>query len=293
MVLIEDMEWINRLVSDHFSGEKIESIERLGGLTNHTYVVTMTLVKYVFRLPGKGTELIINRYDEKISTQLACDLRIDTPMFLFDENSGVKIMTYIEQPETMSPEKMRKTDNLVTAAYLLQRLHRCGKNTLVRFEIFEMAQSYEDFIYKYNGIFYADYMAVREKVMQIKNRVDQLIVEKVPCHNDPLCENWIRNNERMYLIDWEYAGMNDPMWDLADLSIEAEYTQIMDEQLLSTYLERVPTNDETLRFQANKVYLDFLWSLWGKTRVPFDGEEMERYALHRYNRLKDNLSKII
>ena len=116
-------------------------------------------------------------------------------------------------------------------------------------------------------------------------------VKKVPCHNDPLCENWIYGDNQLYLIDWEYAGMNDGMWDLADVSIEADYNDEHDEILLKEYLGKEPSLIERQRFIANKLYLDYLWTLWGKTRVPYDGDEMEEYALNRYIRLKSNLKK--
>ena len=137
-----------------------------------------------------------------------------------------------------------------------------------------------------------DYDDVKTKVMNIKAVVDQAsTIQKVPCHNDSLCENWIlQDNERMYLIDWEYAGMNDGMWDLADVSIEASLTPDQEEILLAAYFNRIPFPEERKRFFANKIYLDFLWTLWGKARVPFDGEPMEVYAAERYARLKENLT---
>ncbi len=85
--------------------------------------------------------------------------------------------------------------------------------------------------------------------------------------------------------------MNDGMWDLADVSIEANYNDEQDEILLKEYLGKEPSLTERQRFIANKLYLDYLWTLWGKTRVPYDGDEMEEYALNRYIRLKSNLKK--
>ncbi len=70
----------------------------------------------------------------------------------------------------------------------------------------------------------------------------------------------------------------------------SEYGVREDELLLETYLEDKVGREEKLRFYTNKIYLDFLWSLWGKTRVPYDGETMEQYAATRYMRLKKNLN---
>jgi thiamine kinase-like enzyme len=128
--------------------------------------------------------------------------------------------------------------------------------------------------------------------MAIKEEIDSLIgAKKVPCHNDPLCENWVVGNGRMYLIDWEYAGMNDGMWDVADVSIEAGFGEKEDEALLQAYLERKPEASDRLHFLASKIYVDDLWTLWAKARVPYDGQPMEDWATERYARMKDNLEQ--
>ena len=127
--------------------------------------------------------------------------------------------------------------------------------------------------------------------MDIKAEVDaDGIAPRVPCHNDSLVGNWVLDEEgRLYLIDWEYSGMNEAMWDLSCLSIEAEYTKENDKDLLKAYYGREATVEEQKRFVAAKLYVDFLWTLWGLTRVPFDGDFMQDYADNRYNRLKKNM----
>lgn len=290
---LSDKKNIEKLAQAIFPVNSVISLTRLGGLTNRSYCVLLDSGKqYVFRLPGEGTEELINRQYEKISTVLACKLGIDTDLLYFCDKTGIKISRYIENAVTMSPNTMRKSKNILAVADLLKTLHKCGFNTDVPFEFFQMVNSYENFIKLNNGSFYEDYYEVNRQVMQIKNKTDKDISTLVPCHNDPLCENWICDDSRMYLIDWEYAGMNDPFWDLADVSIEAQMNDEMDAKLLSCYLGHKPMEDEKFRFMANKIYLDFLWSLWGKTRTPFDGHLMEQYALNRYIRLKQNLLSI-
>ena len=174
-------------------------------------------------------------------------------------------------------------------------LHTSGEDTGVSFDVFDMAAGYEKII-RDNGVPQFDgYAEMKEQIMQIRNYVKlHSDASRVPCHNDPLCENWVLDNTgKLYLIDWEYAGMNDGMWDLADLSIEAGLSDLQDGELLQYYFNREPEHGEVMRFHANKLYLDFLWALWGKTRVPFDGEEMEKYGQERYDRLKMNLSRFL
>ena len=83
--------------------------------------------------------------------------------------------------------------------------------------------------------------------------------------------------------------MNEPMWDLSCLSIEAEYTDNNDDELLRSYFGHEVTTEEKKRFLAAKLYIDYLWTLWGLTRVPFDGDFMQEYADNRYERLKHNI----
>lgn len=287
-----DMARLAALTARVFPGRAPEAVERLGGMTNFTYAVTVAGAHYTFRLPGEGTEKLINRQDEKISNELACAVGIDAQLRYFDAATGEKVSDYIENAETLSPKSLREKRNIVDAARLLRTLHGCGQDTGVPFEVFDMAARYEGFIRDNGGSFYDDYDEVRRQVMAVKAEVDRLAAPKAPCHNDPLCENWVRSGEKLYLVDWEYAGMNDPMWDLADVSIEADYDADMDGLLLETYFGAAPPPQARYRFDANKVYLDFLWSLWGKTRAPFDGEVMEQYAVNRYRRLKQSLALI-
>jgi thiamine kinase-like enzyme len=266
-------------------------LERMGGLTNRTYKVSLLDGRvFVVRLPGEGTESLIDRDFEKVSTMLACSLDIDTQLLYFSQN-GEKVSAYIEGAVTMSPQLLQQPQNLVKAAQLLHKLHTCNQDTGVPFDVFNMATSYESIIGHHCIPLYEDYTATKAKVFALKKEIDLSPTPLVPCHNDPLCENWVLSgNGRMYLIDWEYAGMNDNMWDLADVSIEASLTPDQEEILLTAYFNRVPFPEERKRFFANKIYLDFLWTLWGKARVPFDGEPMEVYAAERYARLKENLS---
>lgn len=289
-ILEDDLRQIKALANHVFKVGEVSCVRRLGGLTNHTYAVELKGSNYLFRLPGEGTEQLINRKDEKVSSELASSIGVDTELIYFNGETGVKISSYVDGAVTMSPQSMCKTKNLQEAARIFRTLHTCGQETGVPFEVFEMAENYEKIITEHNVELFPDYKNVRKAVMSVKRETEQYPCRKVPCHNDPLCENWVRGVERMYLVDWEYAGMNDPMWDLADLSIEAEYGVREDELLLETYLEDKVGREEKLRFYTNKIYLDFLWSLWGKTRVPYDGETMEQYAATRYMRLKKNLN---
>lgn len=291
-IVTADIEKITQLVAHVIGYTGHLDISRMGGLTNHTYQVrTDAGQQYVVRIPGDGTEDMIDRSNEQISTELACRLDIDAKIFYFGKD-GSKVTQYIPNAVTMSPETMGQKEHILQAADIYRTLHNCGVDTGVPFEVFDMAASYERIIRENHVSLFEDYDAVKDQVMEIKREIDRICAPAlVPCHNDPLCENWVLGNDRMYLIDWEYAGMNDPMWDLADISIEAGYTSAQDDLLLKAYYQTdVLDSSVQKHMTASKIYVDYLWTLWAKTRVPFDGQPMEDWAAERYARLKDNLS---
>ena len=287
----EDLPKLKDLMASVFGDGEWQSIARLGGMTNHSYKITRTDgMEYLVRIPGEGTEEMINRLDERKSTELACELKIDSELLYFGDD-GRKVMKFIHDPQPMNEEVMRRKENLLQAAEIFHRLHTCGVDTGVRFEVFEMAALYERIIREGGVAFYSDYEAVKQTVMDIKAAVDRGgEAPRVPCHNDSLMGNWVLDGDgKLYLIDWEYSGMNEAMWDLSCLSIEADYTPENDDQLLAAYYSRPATVEEKKRFIAAKLYVDYLWTLWGLTRVPFDGDFMQEYADNRYARLKRNI----
>ncbi|MBQ4066245.1 MAG: phosphotransferase family protein [Clostridia bacterium] len=290
-IIEKDLSSVKDLLSTTLGVDSYSKIERMGGLTNHTYHVTLEDGReFVVRIPGEGTEELIVRSDEMVSTKLACDLGIDARLVYFGSD-GSKVTEYIANAETMSAEKLCEPRHIRQIADIYKRIHSCGVDTGVPFEVFDMAAGYEKIIFDNNVPMFEDYGEKKARVMEIKAEIDRLInAPKVPCHNDPLCENWVEGDGRMYLIDWEYAGMNDGMWDVADVSIEASFDGESDSLLLSEYLGRVPTLEDRKHFLASKIYVDYLWTLWAKTRVPYDGQPMEDWAVERYERMKNNIA---
>jgi len=286
-IVQSDIAQIRALLQQVLGTEEYADLARMGGLTNHTYhVMLKNGEEYVVRIPGEGTEEMIVRSDEMVSTKLAFELGVDAELLYFGRD-GSKITRFIPNAITMNAEMLHDPRHISQVAQIFRTIHTSGADTKVPFEVFDMAKGYEKIIVSKNVAMFEDYQKIKAEVMRIKSEIDALIpVQKVPCHNDPLCENWVEGDGRMYLIDWEYAGMNDGMWDLADVSIEAAYDETCDKLLLNAYLGRVPEVLDEKHFMASKIYVDYLWTLWAKARVPYDGQPMEDWATERYTRLK-------
>lgn len=269
------------------------NVHRLGGLTNRNYKVETTNENYVLRLPGEGTEELINRKDEHICTRLANEIDIDSELLYFENDSGIKISRYIEQAETMDTDSVRNNKNMRLIADIFKKLHNSGKTVPVIFDVFQKIEEYEDALNKHeDNLFWSDYEVIKEQVYNLKTEMDKLDIELTVCHNDPLCENFVKSTDKMYLVDWEYAGMNDPMWDLADFFIEANFGNEEEALFYNFYFEKEPNAQMLRRILINKVYLDFLWSLWGKQRTA-NGFDLLDYANERYIRAKMNLKILV
>lgn len=295
-VIVEaDLTLINKLTKDipglPVAADTSRNIRRLGGLTNRSYhLVFADGEELVVRIPGEGTEAMINRKNEKISTELACELGIDAKLIYFGDD-GSKISKYIPGAVTMTADQLRQPEVIKQIAEVLAKIHHSGQDTGVPFNVFTMAEQYESIIADLRVPLFEDYEQTKESVSRIKGWLDQAIKPALqPCHNDPLCENWIMGRDKLYLVDWEYAGMNDGMWDLAAVSIEAEYDADCDRQLLAAYLG-ADNQLEAMHFLASKIFVDYLWTLWAKARLPYGGQAMEDWAQKRYTRLKKFLAE--
>ncbi len=275
-------EKISSLLSEE---EEVLSVEQLGGMTNQNYLVKTTNKQYIVKFFGKGTEKLINRQDEKYNLELLKDLDLDVRNYLFDIEAGIKVNEYIESAITLDSTSIKtKFDKI---APILQTIHASGKELRGEFAPFEEIKKYESLIEE--KIPYANYEAVREEVFSLEKRLADLGVDRKSCHIDLVPENFIESPQgRLYLIDWEYSSMNDPMWDLAALFLESEFTRQEEEDFLSHYeSEQTPVSREKIAIY--KILQDAIWSLWTVYKEE-QGADFGDYGVNRYQRAVKGLS---
>ena len=265
--------------------EEVLSVEQLGGMTNQNYLAITTNKQYIVKFFGKGTEKLINRQDEKYNLELLKDLDLDVKNYLFDIEAGIKVNEYIESAITLDSTSIKtKFDKI---APILQTIHASGKELRGEFAPFEEIKKYESLIEE--KIPYANYEAVREKVFSLEKRLAELGVDRKSCHIDLVPENFIESPQgRLYLIDWEYSSMNDPMWDLAALFLESEFTRQEEEVFLSYYeSDQTPVSREKITIY--KILQDTIWSLWTVYKEE-QGADFGDYGVNRYQRAVKGLS---
>lgn len=265
--------------------EEVLSVEQLGGMTNQNYLVKTTNKQYIIKFFGKGTEKLINRQDEKYNLELLKDLDLDVKNYLFDIEAGIKVNEYIESAITLDSTTIKtKFDKI---APILQTIHSSGKELRGEFAPFEEIKKYESLIEE--KIPYANYEAVREEVFSLEKRLADLGVDRKSCHIDLVPENFIESPQgRLYLIDWEYSSMNDPMWDLAALFLESEFTRQEEETFLSHYeSDQTPVSREKITIY--KILQDTIWSLWTVYKEE-QGADFGDYGMSRYQRAVKGLA---
>lgn len=275
-------EKISSLLSEE---EEVLSVEQLGGMTNQNYLAKTTNKQYIVKFFGKGTEKLINRQDEKYNLELLKDLDLDVKNYLFDIEAGIKVNEYIESAITLDATSIKtKFDKI---APILQTIHASGKELRGEFAPFEEIKKYESLIEE--KIPYANYEAVREEVFSLEKRLADLGVDRKSCHIDLVPENFIESPQgRLYLIDWEYSSMNDPMWDLAALFLESEFTRQEEEDFLSHYeSEQTPVSREKIAIY--KILQDIIWSLWTVYKEE-QGADFGDYGVSRYQRAVKGLA---
>ncbi len=259
--------------------------ERLGGLTNRVY----RYGPYVIRFPGEGTEEYIDRRIEASAARVAADAGVSPEVIHADAATGIMVTRFIQGAATMSPEAFRKrAGSPARAGEAFARLHASGKSFPFTFELFSMIDSYLGVLSGKDVKLPPGYHDVVAEAEGIRTALALRPLPSVPCHCDPLCENFLDTGERMWIVDWEYSGMNDPMWDLGDLSVEGEFGDVQDMEMLVAYFGGEPTPADHGRMVIYKAMCDLLWTLWGLIQLANGNpaDDFRAYADGRFERCK-------
>lgn len=264
-------------------------ITRLGGLTNLVYRVEARGQAIIVRIPGEGTENYIDRAVEVHNARAAERAGVAPAVLWADEGSGAMVTRAIMGIETMTPANFRTRQGAPSrAGAALARLHGSGQSFRFRFELFAMIEDYLKILSTRDVALPEGYHDVVAAAGPVGAALAAHPVPLAPCHCDPLCENFLDDGDRMWIVDWEYSGMNDPTWDLGDLSVEAEMDEMQEDALLRGYFGRAPTAAEKGRVVIYKAMCDLLWTLWGLIQLA-DGNpasDFRAYADGRFVRCR-------
>jgi thiamine kinase-like enzyme len=273
-----------------FAGRSLRrpGIERIGGLTNRNYRVAIGADRYVLRLAGAGTAAYIDRRAEEHNARVAAAAGVNAEVLFFDAETGTLLARYVDGAKTMSERAFKDLARVERAARTFRRMHRHPQPFAGRFDVFAQIDEYLALLRRNEARIPEGYDALHKEGDAARRALAENPAPLAPCHNDPLAENFVDSPARMYLVDWEYAGMNDPMWDLGDLSVEANFGPEQDEALLRAYFDGAPPLAERGRMVLAKGLCDLVWTLWGLIQVMNDNpvEDFWAYSINRFERCK-------
>ena len=265
------------------------TLARQGGLTNTVYLVQARGQSVIVRIPGAGTEAYIDRAVEAHNAEAAYRAGVSAEVLWADPASGVMVTRAIPGIVTMTPALFAsRPGSPARAGRAFAKLHGSGQSFQFRFELFAMIDDYLKILSTRDVSLPEGYHDIVAAAQPVKALLEAHPVPLAPCHCDPLCENFLDDGADMWMVDWEYSGMNDPMWDLGDLSVEAGMSPAQDAEMLMAYFGRPPTPAELGRVVIYKAMCDLLWTLWGLIQLA-DGNEAEdfwAYATGRFDRCR-------
>jgi len=264
-------------------------ITRLGGLTNLVHLVETGARQVIVRIPGEGTEDYIDRAVEINNAKAAYRAGVSAKVLWADAKTGVMISEAIQNIETMTPDAFKtRIGSPARAGAALAKLHNSGEVFQFRFELFAMIDDYLKILSTKDVTLPDGYHEIVKAAEPVKAALAANPSPLAPCHCDPLCENFLDDGNKMWIVDWEYSGMNDPLWDVGDLSVEAGMDGLQEMELMRAYFGAAPTPAQHGRVVIYKVMCDLLWTLWGLIQYADDNpaEDFWAYATRRFDRCK-------
>jgi thiamine kinase-like enzyme len=266
---------------------------RLAGLTNVNWLIEHDGGRYVVRVPGDGTSEYIDRAAEATAARVAAEAGVNAELMFFDPADGLMVTRFVDGAVTMTAERFAADLGSVDrAAHVFRKLHESGASFATDFTLFPMIDEYKALLAAKGARLPDGYDNVQQQAEAARAALEAHPVALVPSHCDPLCENFLDIGERMYLIDYEYSGNNDPMWDLSDLSVEGGFTPEQDRLLLTAYFDGEPPAEQVARMVIYKAMCDLLWTLWGVIQHVNNNPAVDfwAYATGRFERCRALMS---
>jgi thiamine kinase-like enzyme len=256
-----------------------------GGITNHNFRVTLGGERYVVRVHGHDTEQLgIDRRSERRARQTAAELGIAPALAEALEDC---LVTRFVDGEHFDPGAA--AEHAGEIAHALRRFHDSRVTLPTRFWVPELLADYAMRLHEHGGTPPAAFTRAQTLAARIGAAVTP--ADPRPCHNDLLAGNLIRVREdrRLLIVDWEYAGMGHPCFDLGNLSVNNDFDEIADERLLSAYHGAPPSDRQRAELRLMRVLSDAREGAWGvlQARISQLDFDFERYARTHFERMDD------
>lgn len=230
------------------------------GLTNLSCHFSTNDGEYVYRHPGMGTELLVNRRGEVAALKKAKELGLDDTFIYEDPARGWKISKFVRDARQPNPHDAAQMSRMMQ---MCRRLHESGATVETEFDFYAEAKRYESLLLKKGPIEIPGYWNLAKKVDELEDHVVADAAPKCLCHNDFFYMNFlIDQSDKYYLIDWEYAGLSDYANDFGTCCVCCELTEDEVDAALDSYFGRKATEGEAAHNYAHIALAGWCWYLW-------------------------------
>lgn len=258
------------------------------GMTNRSFVFTLKGSRYVMRIPGEGTDKLINRQQEAEVYNVISGLDLSNEPIYINPENGYKITGFLDSIRVCDP---KSESDLKLCMKRLRDFHNMKLSVQHTFDIFGHIEFYESLRDGKPSV-YGDYNETKENVYKLRSYVDNIEKDWCLTHIDAVPDNFLFSSvegtveAKVLLIDWEYSGMQDPHVDIAMFCIYSLYDKQECDHLINLYFEE-KCNDETrAKIYCYIAMCGLLWSNWCEYKQML-GVEFGEYSLRQYRYAKE------
>lgn len=257
------------------------------GMTNRSFLFSCRGERYIMRIPGEGTDQLINRSEEAEVYHLVNGKGIYDEIVNISPNNGYKITKYL------SDSRVCDADNVGDLERCMEKLRWFHEQKLTvghTFDIFGKIDFFES-LWQHKESIYRDYAETKANMIRLRSFIEKQQIEPCLTHIDAVPDNFLfyrdkEGNEQIRLIDWEYAGMQDPHVDIAMFCIYALYDRAQTDRLIDIYFQNQCTEEVRTKIYCYIAACGLLWSNWCEYKLDL-GVEFGEYSLCQYRYAKD------
>lgn len=272
--------------------KNLENIEPLeGGITNLNFLVSDSGSKSVVRLGSDIPEHLVYRSNEIIVSEAAYQIGV-SPKLIYNE-PGVLVLEFIES-KTLEPKTVR--ENLYKIVPIIRKIHDEIPNKLSGqpqiFWVFYVIKYYSNYLLNNNS----SHISLIPSLLKKAEKLEKLSSprEIVFGHNDLLAANFLDDGSKIWVVDWEYGGFNDPLFDIGGLSSNNDLDENLENEVLEMYFKEKPSKDLIIKYNAMKtasLLRETMWSMVSEitSKIEFNYAEYTSDNLKKFEESFDKL----
>jgi thiamine kinase-like enzyme len=264
---------IDEVTRRMWPGSEIRIAQIAAGLTNQNFRAEVEGTPYFVRLPGQSTDLLaVDRGNELHNTRAAAKAGVGPGVVAVDSETGAFALEWVDG-RTMSIEAFREPGGPARIAEALRQLH-AGPRFRDDFNMFRLAEYYLGVADDRSIRIPDGYRDELGKVALIEAALAARPLDTVPCHNDLLAENYLDDGGKLWIVDYEYSGNNDPTFELGNTAQELAFDAARQEELCAGYFGKA-TPALLARMRLQMIMSDVGWTLWAAiqaaiSRIEYD-----------------------